>query len=73
MPHRRYDDVEFNCFKTGGSVMTDYKKATKALQNILSNPDQVIYGNGVNMDGSLYPDVKEGLAMALKLLIKEEV
>ena len=23
MPHRRYDDVEFNCFKTGGSVMTD--------------------------------------------------
>mgnify|MGYP003127577943 FL=1 len=53
--------------------MTDYKKATKALQNILSNPDQVIYGNGVNMDGSLYPDVKEGLAMALNLLIKEEV
>ena len=21
MPHRRYDDVEFNCFKTGGSVI----------------------------------------------------
>ena len=53
--------------------MTDYKKAKDALENILSNPDQVNYGNGVHMDGSLYPDVKEGLKIALKLLIKDEV
>jgi len=44
------------------------EQAIKAIKDLLSDPDQVSYGNGVGMDGSLYPDVKIGLEMALKLL-----
>ena len=31
MPHRRYDDVEFNCFKTEGSVMTNKNEFNMGL------------------------------------------
>ena len=44
------------------------EQALKAIEDLLSDPDQVSYGNGVGMDGSLYPDVKIGLEIALKLL-----
>ena len=44
------------------------EQALKAIEDLLIEPDQVIYGNGVGMDGSLYPDVKIGLEIALKLL-----
>ena len=44
------------------------EQALKAIEDLLSDPDQVSYGNGVGTDGSLYPDVKIGLEMALKLL-----
>ena len=48
------------------------EQAIKAIKDLLSDPDQVSYGNGVGMEGSLYPDVKIGLEIALKLL-KEEL
>ena len=44
------------------------EQALKAIEDLLSDPDQVSYGNGVGMEGSLYPDVKIGLEIALKLL-----
>ena len=44
------------------------EQALKAIEDLLIEPDQVSYGNGVGMDGSLYPDVKIGLEIALKLL-----
>ena len=44
------------------------EQALKAIEDLLSDPDQVSYGNGVGMDGSLYPDVKIGLEIARKLL-----
>ena len=44
------------------------EQAIKAIKDLLTDPDQVSYGNGVGTDGSLYPDVKIGLEIALKLL-----
>ena len=48
------------------------EQALKAIEDLLSDPDQVSYGNGVGTDGSLYPDVKSGLETALKLLKDEK-
>ena len=44
------------------------EQAIKAIEDLLIEPDQVIYGNAVDDQGSLYPEVKIGLEIALKLL-----
>ena len=44
------------------------EQALKAIEDLLIEPDQVIYGNAVDDQGSLYPEVKIGLEIALKLL-----
>lgn len=44
------------------------EQALKAIEDLLSDPDQVIYGNAVDDQGALYSDVKIGLEIALKLL-----
>lgn len=45
-----------------------FKSATQAIEDILSNTDQVLMGNGVNSYGELYPDVKVGLTLALQII-----
>lgn len=43
--------------------------AMKALEWLLHSPDgQVLFGNAVDSDGFLYPDVKESLGNAYKIL-----
>ena len=44
------------------------EQAIKAIEDLLIEPDQVLYGNAVDDQGSLYPEVKIGLEIALKLL-----
>ena len=44
------------------------EQALKAIDDLLSDPDQVLYGNAVDDQGALYSDVKIGLEIALKLL-----
>ena len=44
------------------------EQALKAIEDLLTEPDQVIYGNAVDDQGALYSDVKIGLEIALKLL-----
>ena len=54
-----------------GKTMTDndITDAMKALEWLLKSPDgQVLYGNAVDSDGFLYPDVKESLSNAYKIL-----
>jgi len=47
----------------------DITDAMKALEWLLKSPDgQVLYGNAVDSDGFLYPDVKESLSNAYKIL-----
>ena len=44
------------------------EQALKAIEDLLTDPDQVLYGNAVDDQGALYSDVKIGLEIALKLL-----
>jgi len=43
----------------------------KAIEWLLKSPDgQVLYGNAVDSDGFLYPDVRDSLSDAYKILGK---
>ena len=44
------------------------EQALKAIEDLLIEPDQVLYGNAVDDQGALYSEVKIGLEIALKLL-----
>jgi hypothetical protein len=44
------------------------EQALKAIEDLLIETDQVLYGNAVDDQGALYPEVKIGLEIALKLL-----
>jgi len=45
--------------------------AMKAIEWLLKSPDgQVLYGNAVDSDGFLYPDVRDSLSDAYKILGK---
>lgn len=46
------------------------ESAEQSLKDILSNPDEVTSGNGVALDGAMYPDTRLGLKFAL-LVIQE--
>ncbi len=51
----------------------DLESAVGALKCMLSNTESVTLGNGINVNGEMYDDVKEGLEIALKLLTKMKV
>jgi len=54
------------------SRLEELKAATdamKAIEWLLKSPDgQVLYGNAVDSDGFLYPDVIDSLSNAYKIL-----
>ncbi len=51
----------------------DLESAVGAIKCMLSNTESVTLGNGINVNGEMYDDVKEGLEIALKLLTKMKV
>ena len=48
------------------------KCALEAIQNLLKSSKDVMRGNAVSHEGSLYPDIELGLQIADFLIRKEE-
>lgn len=49
------------------------RNAQTAVANMLSDTDQVLFGNGVSPEGEMYEDVKDGLETAALILSKAEI
>jgi len=56
-------------FNDRNETLKDF--ARTAINNILSNTDSMLDGNGVHSEGQMYPDVEAGLKIALYLLKDE--
>jgi hypothetical protein len=53
-------------------TLEEKQKAQQALLDILSDTDEMLFGNGCDSNGAMYPDVIEGLNIALRHIVPHE-